>query len=137
MDIRIEKHKIEGRIAIWEFDSKNYPHFNLSLEKDAKYSILSLINKMIISEWPSTKTIVLSDPKDLNQDWISNIRMKKAYQTLEFRRNKKLQNSLTSEGHKLKISLTDDKLLIIKAKIEQNAFDEAIEIDNNQYLQFW
>ena len=144
MDKKIQKYKIEGKIAFWKFmeNSKNYPGWNISFDKIGRQSLIELLEMMNNSQWPSKKELKLSSPFELNQDWI------KTNGTFQLAESVIISNKKTpidlwelkDNNSNLIISIGNDKLFELKSKIVEQIFDECIygnkDVDSD-ILYFW
>lgn len=60
----IEKFQINGSIYLWKYkeNQRNYPGWNLTVDKVASESIIKLLDLMLKCEWSSKKHVTLSQP---------------------------------------------------------------------------
>lgn len=81
MKLDIEKFKFVGEIYIWKYtnNTKNYPGWNLTLNKEAAQNLLKLFDLMLKSEWSAKKNIQTAPvtqfqadiPQNRNSNWKS------------------------------------------------------------------
>src|ERR1043166_2550664 len=64
MDSNIEKYHLRGRVSLWKYkaESRNYPGWNLTSDKEGCESLLSLLQLMQASSFSSHKRINLTPP---------------------------------------------------------------------------
>jgi len=144
MDKEIEKHKTFGRIACWKFKEnlKNYPGWNICFDAIGRESIIALLDKMDWSEWPSKKSINITDPLEIKQEWILNNGKIFIPKSIIIKNKKEPRDlwSLKVIDDKLIISIGSEKLTELKNNIKKEIFDEAMvgnESENNNLLYFW
>lgn len=144
MEKEIQKYKIEGKIAVWKFieNSKNYPGWNICFDDHVRNSIITLLEKMNNSEWPSKKEIKLTNPLELNQDWIKNNGSFSVAHSLIISNRKEPSDLWEMSGNDSELTITfgSSKLNELKEGISKQLFDEAIsgnQDSETNILYFW
>ena len=144
MDKKIEKYKVAGNVACWRFSDnvKNYPGWNICFDSTSRSEIITLLEMMDKSEWPSKKSISLSDPLELGQQWIEEVGKYFAAKSIVISNRKEPGNlwSIVENKNELVISLGTEKLLELRKNLQIEIFDEAMYGDaegHESLLYFW
>lgn len=74
MKTKIEKYNVGGKVHIWRYkdNHKNYPDWNILLDKVANESVLELLNLMSACEWSTQKTIKTEFPIPIHLNIVNN-----------------------------------------------------------------
>ena len=144
MDKEIEKYKVAGRIACWKFidNSKNYPGWNICFDSAGRSAVITLLEKMDNSEWPSKKSIRTMTPLELNQNWIKKVGDFTATQSIVISNRKEPSDlwTLDESNSELTISIGSNTLNELKVSLKKEIFDEAMAGNNEDapnLLYFW
>ena len=82
---QIEKYKVVGDIYVWKYreNQRNYPGWNFTMDKNASFSMVELLNLMDSCEWSSKKLILLSKPTQMQLDVPNNMKGKAKFKGYE------------------------------------------------------
>lgn len=144
MDKEIQKYKLTGKIACWQFleNSRNYPGWNICFDESGRISLVALFEKMEESNWPSKKEIKLHDPLELDQNWIKSIGNYSIVESIIISNRKEPLDlwKLNANNSELTISIGSDKLNELRSAIDNRFFDRALSGDqenDSDLLYFW
>ena len=74
IDPSIQQIKISGGVSVWKItgDSKNYPGWHIACTPYSRVELINLFDKMLASDWPSKKDIILDNPLNLDRNWLED-----------------------------------------------------------------
>lgn len=141
MDKEIDKHIIKGLISCWKFNSnKNFSGWNFSANETGNASLIEVLSKMIESEWPSKKEILLTIPEENDQNWVKNVGSYCTPVKLIISNIKTPLNKweLTFINNELILYAGNKKIIELLENLSKNTFDGGISDENgNNLLTFW
>lgn len=149
MKEQINKLKITGKIYLWKYleNSKNYPGWNITVDKTGGDNLLELINLMKTCEWSSKKSIQIFKPNQEQLNVPNNKNGKaewKSTQNLILNLKKEVEPDfweVIDKGNDIEILLGNNSLLKLENSIKRilnNEGDFAISSnDDENILYFW
>lgn len=64
MKEEIQKFKVSGKVFLWKYkdDQRNYPGWNLTVDKAASQNLVDLLDLMESCEWSTKKNLITEEP---------------------------------------------------------------------------
>jgi hypothetical protein len=113
---------------------------NISLDQVGRKSLIELIELMLSSPWSSKKTIHLTSPLDLGQDWITDVGPFRHFDKLVLVRSAGTsgQFQIFEDRTLVELHFTDEKLHEFKQHLINGTFDQGMRTSNlSDHLVFW
>ena len=142
MKDRIAKQNIKGKIYAWKYleNSRNYPGWNFTVDKNGCESLLELLDLMKLCEWSSKKEIYTSIPTEKqikvpnNQRGLAKWKSVSKLILSSKKGDEKNHWKVIENGNEIEIQFGEDKLIEFeKAIIGIPKGEGDFAISNNAY----